>query len=122
MVGSVVHLTCTDVYTFPVLQLWIVCIQGVLLQSRFFMYHLLLSHALSRSPNTALRSIQPFKEHPDHYGSGFHHNCRGYGCIQHTTRHFLLSVINLYVTETDFNIKYLKSTIHPWKPCQVQMF
>ena len=37
---SVVHLTYTDVYTFPILQMWTVCTEGVILQSRFFMYYL----------------------------------------------------------------------------------
>ena len=43
MDGSNVHLTCTDVYTFPVLQLWSNCVTGTTVQSMFlYTYYLLL--------------------------------------------------------------------------------
>ena len=39
---SLVHLTCTDVYTFPILQLWAIFVLGTIVQSRFFICYLLL--------------------------------------------------------------------------------
>lgn len=39
---SIVHVICTDVYTFPVLQVWTLCVVGTIVQSRFFIYYLLL--------------------------------------------------------------------------------
>ena len=42
IVESAVHLTYTDVYTFPILQTWAVCVIGTTVQSRFFIRYLLL--------------------------------------------------------------------------------
>ena len=39
---SIVHLTCTDVYTFPVLQIWTVFVVGTIIQSRFFICYSLV--------------------------------------------------------------------------------
>ena len=103
MDGSTVHLTCTDVYTFPVLQLWTICVTGTTVQSMFFTYisFVTWTHMLSYSPNTTLCSVQSFEDNSIHYGTGFHHSICGYSRIQHTTYHFQSSVIDLYVAETD---------------------
>ena len=79
------------------------------------------THALSCSPNTALCFIQPFEENSTHYDSRFHYTTRGYDCVQHTRYYCRSSVIDLYVAETDSDIRCHKSTVNPWKPWQMQI-
>ena len=38
----IIHLTYADVYIFPIVQMWTLCIQGIIVQSKLFIYNLLL--------------------------------------------------------------------------------
>ena len=38
----IVHLTCTDVYTFPILQMWTISVLGTIVESKLFICYLLL--------------------------------------------------------------------------------
>ena len=87
-----------------------------------FSYNLLpQTHSLSYSPNTALCSLQSFKENPVCYGTGFCHTTRDRGGIQHTNQHFRLSsVTDLLLMETNCDLVYLKAAINLQEPSQVQ--
>ena len=91
---------CVDNHTFPILQGWLVLVPFMLVQGRCSSYYSMLqSHILSRSPDAALCSLQPFKDNNAHCGVRFYHR----NCCHVCSKHLQMSVSDCqwYSAETD---------------------